>query len=237
MWKDIELLALDHILGENAMKTKLQQIQNFHRSTALRTQGKTNINPKSIKSTSSQELARVNVFFFGPIQRHFQKSGTGTIDPQLNELIRQSQVILQINESFLDELEKRLGKEISANYNISDIVQKYAPQFKKYTGYLDVQQSATEAYQKLAARCPDITEESIRLQKESKTFVNFDSLSITPIQRVPRYIMLIKEILKNTPQENENRQGLEKCMDLLKETAKFMDDHVKEGHEYIYCNC
>ncbi|KAA6323780.1 MAG: hypothetical protein EZS28_054271, partial [Streblomastix strix] len=92
---------------------------------------------------------------------------------------------------------------------------------------MNIQEDASEAYQKLITQIPQITEESNRLQKEAKTFVNFDSLSITPIQRVPRYIMLTKEILKHTPLDHQNREGLEKCMASLKETAKFLDEQVQ----------
>ncbi|KAA6359433.1 MAG: hypothetical protein EZS28_045040, partial [Streblomastix strix] len=56
----------------------------------------------------------------------------------------------------------------------------------------------------------------------------FDSLLITPVQRIPRFIMLTKEILKHTPNNHINREGLQQSMNSLKDTASFINDHIKQ---------
>ncbi|KAA6385751.1 MAG: hypothetical protein EZS28_018725 [Streblomastix strix] len=173
-------------------------------------------------------LNQLHQFYLRPIQQHFIQNNASNLDPNLKELISQAGVVLQINGKFLSELESRLGSKVLADTQASDIVLNYAPQFKIYHIYMNIQEDASEAYQKLITQIPKIAEESNRLQKEAKTFVNFDSLSITPIQRVPRYIMLTKEILKHTPLDHQNREGLEKCMESLKETAKFLDEQVQK---------
>ncbi|KAA6374240.1 MAG: hypothetical protein EZS28_030233 [Streblomastix strix] len=175
-------------------------------------------------------LNQLKEFQFEPIHQHFTQENTSEIDPKLEELMNQTQIILLINEEFLNELEQRLGSNTSVDTPISDIIQKYAPQFKKYTGYMDVQEKATEAYYKLMTEYPSVQEESIRLQKEAKTFVNFDSLLITPVQRIPRFIMLTKEILKHTPNNHINREGLQQSMNSLKDIASFINDHIKQKH-------
>lgn len=133
---------------------------------------------------------------------------------------------MKINESFLNDFENRLIDNISSETYISDIILKYSPQFKKYFEYFDILEDASETYQKLLIQFPQIAEVSYNLQVDARIFVNFDSLSITPIQRVPRYILLINEILKHTPFDHENRDELEKCLDSLKETVTFINDHA-----------
>ncbi|KAA6364098.1 MAG: hypothetical protein EZS28_040375, partial [Streblomastix strix] len=96
-----------------------------------------------------------------------------------------------------------------------------------------IQANGSASYLRLSRRYENLKQESIRLQKESKVFVDFESLVITPIQRVPRYIMLVKEILKHMPKQNIQREGLEDALYDLESTANYINNHLLDR---IYFN-
>ncbi|KAA6348689.1 MAG: hypothetical protein EZS28_051969 [Streblomastix strix] len=105
--------------------------------------------------------------------------------------------------------------------------------FKIYVAYLDIQANGSASYLRLSRRYENLKQESIRLQKEFGVSVDFESLVITPMQRILRYIMLVKEILKHMPQQNIEREGLEEALHNFESTANYINNHLVDK---IYFN-
>jgi len=54
------------------------------------------------------------------------------------------------------------------------------------------------------------------------------SLLIQPVQRVPRYEMLLMDMVKNTWETHPDLQSLQKALAAIKEIAKFINTQKKE---------
>jgi len=68
------------------------------------------------------------------------------------------------------------------------------------------------------------TNETPRMPSSSTTL---DGYLILPIQRVPRYMLLLKELLKSTSEElEEEREHLTKAFEEIQGAAKFMNDCI-----------
>lgn len=66
------------------------------------------------------------------------------------------------------------------------------------------------------------TEEEIN--KEERSPLHIAALLIMPVQRVPRYVLLVKEFIKYTPKDNSEYEGLESGFKKLTETGKYIND-------------
>uniref|UniRef100_A0A7S0H256 Uncharacterized protein n=1 Tax=Amorphochlora amoebiformis TaxID=1561963 RepID=A0A7S0H256_9EUKA len=57
--------------------------------------------------------------------------------------------------------------------------------------------------------------------------LNIASLLITPIQRIPRYKLLLTELLKNTADDHLDKKNLEKAITIISATAKHINEAVR----------
>ena len=58
---------------------------------------------------------------------------------------------------------------------------------------------------------------------------SLESLLITPVQRVPRYSMLLASLLKHTPPGHLDQRELERALQTTKDTARFINIAIREG--------
>ena len=92
---------------------------------------------------------------------------------------------------------------------------------KMYTEYTKNYTVASDLLAKLLRR-PAFKE--WLAEKESTTHQFLNSLLISPVQRIPRYRLLLQELLKFTPEEHVDRNALESGLEKIREVA----DHVNE---------
>jgi hypothetical protein len=130
-----------------------------------------------------------------------------------------SNVILNIkiiSDQLLKELEKRFGAW-EKDTCIGDIFEKYAPFFKQYKDYCNNNEKSGRILTQL-----------IKKNKKFNTYVNeqekeagqrFESFLITPIQRIPRYEMLLSSAKKYTNKNQPDYEILTRALELVKEVC------------------
>jgi len=148
---------------------------------------------------------------------------------QCQELFSNVSLIAAFNEKFLKDVEARMTAWDNEATCIADIFHSFSPFFKMYTQYVANHEVATQLLNKL--------------NKDNKAFVNFcvkaafdpssmglnlASLLITPIQRIPRYKLLLAELHRNTPATHPDYAGLEKALDQVGDVAMHINEAVKK---------
>lgn len=68
------------------------------------------------------------------------------------------------------------------------------------------------------------------LEKLESSNEPFSSLIVMPVQRMPRYALLLKEILKSTPEWHKDYAQLQRALKKLEKDAKKADMKVKEAN-------
>ena len=61
-----------------------------------------------------------------------------------------------------------------------------------------------------------------------------DSLMITPIQRIPRYILLLQQLIKYTNESHPDYQNLNLAMQKMQNIAKFLNEKNREVDDLNY---
>ena len=139
--------------------------------------------------------------------------------------------ICGLNESLLSDLKKNIGPLLSAgtstneenkcvNVEIAYLFLRYTPQMAMYSVYCESHQTMLERIE--VARdydCVDVYLSELEQQAKCSLL----SLLIQPVQRIPRYRMLLLELIKNSEDRSSDSSALlplQQALDAISEIAQ-----------------
>lgn len=145
------------------------------------------------------------------------------ITSKLPAIFSNVESILQLNEEILGELSVRLEGWNDDTSLIGDVFVRYAPMLKLYSTYGNNYEDAIKVYESELGDNQFFKEAVDSCDQNSGILLHH--LLIVPIQRVPRYNMLLKDILKRTAKIHPDYMNLSKAYASMQEVAT----HINEG--------
>lgn len=138
------------------------------------------------------------------------------------------EMIAECNSQLLEELKVREENWDETTY-IGDLFLKWSPFFKLYTEYSQKYQEALLLIQKAEKSSQTFREfmMSRRIGENGNMKPPIDQLLITPVQRIPRYLLLLQQILKNTSPEHSDYKNLVQAIDAVEKVASSINDSMK----------
>ncbi|NXY48503.1 FGD3 protein, partial [Ceuthmochares aereus] len=129
----------------------------------------------------------------------------------------------------LPELKTRITQEWNVNPRLGDILQKLAP-FLKMKNFL------VERFVKCWQRLPRAAVESPSLEgfknhvykQEVCGNLTLQHHMLEPVQRIPRYELLLKDYLKKLPEEAPDRKDAEKSLELISTAANHSNAAIRK---------
>ncbi|KAJ3450697.1 faciogenital dysplasia protein [Anaeramoeba flamelloides] len=172
----------------------------------------------STEKTYVQQLKIIIDEFLIPLKK------TKIIDPnEIKNIFSNIESIYGLNHRLYLDLEKRKSNLETRQW--FDLFTRFIPFLKLYTDFVNNYENALETIRKNIqnnnsfATFLEQTHQSEKLQG----FKIFDLL-ITPVQRIPRYVLLIQGVIKNTDQNHPEYQEFKKILERLRHIA----DHVNK---------
>uniref|UniRef100_A0A665U0B8 FYVE, RhoGEF and PH domain containing 4a n=1 Tax=Echeneis naucrates TaxID=173247 RepID=A0A665U0B8_ECHNA len=159
--------------------------------------------------TEKAYVARLNLLdqeFCSKLMDEANK-GTFPVDVVKNIFSNISSINAFHSQFLLPDLEKRMG-EWSSKPRIGDILQKLTPFLKMYAEYV---KNFDKVIQEVCG--------SLTLQHHM----------LEPVQRVPRYEMLLKDYLKKLPQDDPDRQDAEKSLQIIATAATHSNSAIRKS--------
>eukprot|EP01102_Stenamoeba_stenopodia_P006579 TRINITY_DN1814_c0_g2_i2.p1 TRINITY_DN1814_c0_g2~~TRINITY_DN1814_c0_g2_i2.p1 ORF type:complete len:586 (+),score=123.34 TRINITY_DN1814_c0_g2_i2:84-1841(+) len=148
----------------------------------------------------------------------------------LATLFSNIEMLYNLNKQFLSEFKKRLRASLYSNMvHFGDIFKRMADYFKMYTVYCANQQDAVktlEESKKVTAFVNFVKETEKDPSCRGLTLYSF---LIKPVQRVCKYPLFIKDLLKHTPKESPDYGILQESLVKLDEIVT----HINEGTRRI----
>ena len=120
-----------------------------------------------------------------------------------------------------------------------DIFLQFAPRFKLYAQYTATHDKASKVihdfkdnvdFQNLLKQI--LIERANKATNKNAPQQNMDSFFIMPVQRVPRYKLLLKEIHKYTPEKHSDRETLLEALDAVDGTAHLINETIRQREEF-----
>lgn len=137
-------------------------------------------------------------------------------------------IIYSLNQKFLSDFEARM-KSWDETTIIGDIFLNYSAYFKMYTSYCDGHEKAVQEYRRILRRREAMKtfHKNATLNPESRS-LTLESFLIMPIQRIPRYKLLLQVILKNCPEDHPDYEILKQALDAVAVVAKNINEAIRD---------
>ena len=142
--------------------------------------------------------------------------------------------IIKVNESFLKQFEPMM-ESWNDNCCIAPIFITFSGVMKMYNQYYFGYDRASQILAELRKNkawttfCRDRA-----VLSDAGTVQPLESLLIMPVQRIPRYCLLLKELLKATPQDHCDYKATLEAKDLYESLGNYVNARQKEGSEVYY---
>ncbi|XP_051512729.1 FYVE, RhoGEF and PH domain-containing protein 4-like isoform X4 [Myxocyprinus asiaticus] len=132
------------------------------------------------------------------------------------------------SQFLLPDLEKRMG-EWTSTPRIGDILQKLTPFLKMYAEYVRNFDHAMELLKQWTDRSPQFKAIILEIQSQEQCgSLTLQHHMLEPVQRVPRYEMLLKDYLKKLPQNHIDRRDAEKSLEIIAMAATHSNTAIRK---------
>lgn len=159
-----------------------------------------------------------------PLSQQLLKSKSQNPPPlltqtQLEKLFSNMDEIIATSAAFLEVLERRVQK----HHSIGEVFLDLAPSIKSvYTKYTETHWEALSVMDELEKK-EAFNTFLLELPLEG---LHLRAYLIMPCQRVPRYELLLRELIKKTDDKHEDRQNLERAMKSINEIANHINHAI-----------
>ncbi|XP_021065403.1 FYVE, RhoGEF and PH domain-containing protein 4 isoform X3 [Mus pahari] len=128
----------------------------------------------------------------------------------------------------LPELEKRM-QEWETTPRIGDILQKLAPFLKMYGEYVKGFDNAVELVKNMTERVPQFKSVTEEIQKQKICgSLTLQHHMLEPIQRIPRYEMLLKDYLKKLSPDSPDWNDAKKSLEIISTAASHSNSAIRK---------
>ncbi|XP_046726817.1 faciogenital dysplasia isoform X2 [Silurus meridionalis] len=129
----------------------------------------------------------------------------------------------------LPELQMRITQEWNTNPRIGDILQKLAPFMKMYGEYVKNFDPAMDLVNTWTQKSTNFKSTVQNIQKQDVCGnLTLQHHMLEPVQRIPRYELLLKDYLKKLPSDAPDRKDAEKALDLISTAANHSNAAIKK---------
>ncbi|XP_041500866.1 FYVE, RhoGEF and PH domain-containing protein 3 isoform X2 [Microtus oregoni] len=129
----------------------------------------------------------------------------------------------------LPELQKRITEEWDTNPRLGDILQKLAPFLKMYGEYVKNFDRAMGLVSTWTQRSPQFSEVVHSIQKQEVCGnLTLQHHMLEPVQRIPRYELLLKDYLKRLPRDAPDRKDAERSLELISTAADHSNAAIRK---------
>ncbi|KAF2074898.1 hypothetical protein CYY_003817 [Polysphondylium violaceum] len=143
------------------------------------------------------------------------------------------------DESKANARKSKKPKEITSlesTTSITEIFNKNKENFRMYSTYIITYDSAMTTLARLKKK-KDFSNFLDKAKGDSRANgLDLTSLLIMPVQRLPRYVLLLNELLKNTPENHPNAKLLDKCIQGIKEVTIFINEAKRDDENHSKLN-
>ncbi|XP_050409278.1 rho guanine nucleotide exchange factor 39 [Patella vulgata] len=165
------------------------------------------------------QLDLIHRYFYFPLQYAciISDSAHARIFSNLEQLIEVNQKLLeQMNQSTIGQAFHQLG-----------------PYLKLYSTYANNHEQAMSTLQECLQKSSKFTDYLQNQEQRPELHgLKLTSLLITPIQRVPRYKMLLQELVQCTPADNYDYNLISEAAKQMGEIASHINEHVRQHENF-----
>eukprot|EP00727_Mastigamoeba_balamuthi_P002200 m51a1_g11978 putative domain containing protein (1077) ;mRNA; r:848997-852887 len=154
---------------------------------------------------------------------------------QVSKLFLNVEMIKNVNTQFLKMLEEQMSSWPQSQ-SLSSVFLRMVPTFKVYIEYVNRYETAiatlaalrkTKAFAEMLSAA--IARVNATLADPGEQLMDLQSYLIMPIQRVPRYKLLLEELIRFTDPTHVDFESLGKALDRIKDVAETINERKRDA--------
>ncbi|KAJ1660931.1 hypothetical protein IWQ61_000192 [Dispira simplex] len=181
-------------------------------------------------------LRLVHDIFYTPLLEATEENGSMILpSKKVGEIFANFTDILNVNQEFLQQLEARLapGTWCPATGCVGDIFQNVAPFFKMYSVYMRNFQRALVTIRNSAETYPAFRQFLRQVNSHEKLkCLTIDSYLMMPIQRLPRYRLLLADLVRHTTVDHPDYSLVTRALNVVHDVANFVNEMIRQHEMY-----
>eukprot|EP01113_Clastostelium_recurvatum_P034504 TRINITY_DN4685_c0_g1_i2.p1 TRINITY_DN4685_c0_g1~~TRINITY_DN4685_c0_g1_i2.p1 ORF type:complete len:458 (+),score=104.33 TRINITY_DN4685_c0_g1_i2:40-1413(+) len=144
-------------------------------------------------------------------------------------------VITKLHQSFVASLEKEIQQRGETASSVLHVFREYVAQFRMYSGYCSNYPAALST---LASCIQKRKSLGVWLQERRELpeamRMDMQSLLIMPVQRLPRYVLLLTDLAKRLPQEEKNAKvEVERVLGEVKAVTDMVNESQRDAENAL----
>eukprot|EP01087_Luapelamoeba_hula_P015990 TRINITY_DN4870_c0_g1_i1.p1 TRINITY_DN4870_c0_g1~~TRINITY_DN4870_c0_g1_i1.p1 ORF type:complete len:879 (+),score=134.78 TRINITY_DN4870_c0_g1_i1:193-2829(+) len=144
---------------------------------------------------------------------------------ELAEMVAKIDYIININMTLLDDLRARVANWGDTQI-VGDIFLKLAPYLKLYTLYTNNYDKICSILAKAAKDKNELWHFILSCKADRGDHLSLDSFLIMPIQRIPRYTLLLEDLVSNTWADHRDYELLCEALKALQDVAEYINESI-----------
>jgi len=180
-----------------------------------------------------RSLQEIQKHYVEPLKLHLSDEKTKKkmlTDKEFRLVFGNLEQILAIHDVFLQMLRQRMDQWPLCT--IGDCIYSVIPLFFMYVTYVTNYDESLNILRDLSSKSKEFSTFVMFTRKKASGQLDLKALLILPIQRIPRYILLLRELLKNTDESHIDYQNIVKAKRKL-EKLTMMINEKKRKHESL----
>lgn len=152
---------------------------------------------------------------------------------KLRSIFTDIEVIRGYNDLMLKNIRKRMEFWYSEGQRLGDIFLQFTDFLRVYTAYVNNYNSIANTIQELSQN-PVVNKMLQECRSDPLTQgLEIQSFLIMPIQRIPRYVLLLNDLFKFTPKEHPDYDNLSVALKKMEDVAKYVNQKKKEAENLL----
>jgi len=140
-----------------------------------------------------------------------------------------------VHQCILSDLEKKVSN-FSDESKIGDVFKQYSEQLKIYTTYVNNYDLSMKVLVR-AMRLPNFKKFiEDGLAKPGSDHKDITAFLIQPVQRIPRYILLLSDLIKHTSSDHIDYDDLSDALEKIKHVAEFINESKRDSENMMKLN-
>eukprot|EP01087_Luapelamoeba_hula_P021772 TRINITY_DN766_c3_g2_i2.p1 TRINITY_DN766_c3_g2~~TRINITY_DN766_c3_g2_i2.p1 ORF type:complete len:602 (+),score=111.10 TRINITY_DN766_c3_g2_i2:1036-2841(+) len=229
-YDNAEVTKAQRIFRKGLMRIRLQQFVIEYRESKVSADQKKRANVlREIVATEESYCASLNSCIHGflfPLRQDC-KTKSYIQEPDLPTIFSTIELIYSVNSAMLHDLQARLKQWPNVN-NFGSVFVAMIPMMKIYTGYIKNYDASIETLKRLQEnKAFSLRVEELRAKCGER--LDLPSLLIQPVQRLPRYQMLLHELIKHTDPSHVDIADLELALSKVQSLNKAINEQKRQA--------
>ncbi|KAJ2222291.1 hypothetical protein EV180_004371, partial [Coemansia sp. RSA 518] len=178
------------------------------------------------------EKLRALIDFYAVPLRSAARSANNSLIPAYDAHVIFGNIerVAEVNERFLGDLEAWQQGEMDPKETIGSLCRDHFVDFHVYKRYINGYQHALTSSRELEGKNPLYAAflQKAREREECRK-LGISDLLIMPVQRIPRYTLLLTDLLKTVPDDDADVPRIQLAMERVNEIGQLADNQVAES--------